>query len=192
MSDAGNALRLALRVADELEARNLPHAIGGALAFGVWGEPRGTKDVDINVFVEGDRLDDVLAAVRAAGADVDDAAARRQANDRGLIVAHWPDGFRLDVFTPSIDFSWEALRTRVKVAAGAHSGWFLSAEAIAVFKLLFFRGKDRVDLARLVELAPSLDHAYVRRQLVEMLGEDDERVRFWDETVATQRLPDEG
>lgn len=39
---------------------------------------------------------------------------------------------------------------------------------------------------------PPLDRAYVRRNLVEMFGEDDERVRFWDETVASQRLPDEG
>ena len=184
MSEQAHALALALRVADELEARGVPHAIGGALAFGAWGEPRGTKDVDINVFVEGDRLDDVLAAVRAAGADVDDALARRQADERGLIVAHWPDGYRLDVFTPSIDFSWEASRTRVKLVTGGRSAWFLSAEAIAVFKLMFFRGKDRLDLARLVELAASLDRAYVRHHLVEMFGEDDERVRFWDETVA--------
>jgi hypothetical protein len=62
--------------------------------------------------------------------------------------------------------------------------WFLSAEALAVFKLLFFRPKDLVDLQRLLAVqGPALDTAYIRRHLVEMMGEDDERTRRWDELV---------
>jgi hypothetical protein len=50
-----------------------------------------------------------------------------------------------------------------------------------VFKLLFFRGKDVVDLERLVAvMGPSLDAATVRRHMVEMMGEEDERTRTWD------------
>jgi hypothetical protein len=63
------------------------------------------------------------------------------------------------------------------------SGWFLSAEALAVFKLLFFRGKDMVDLERLVAVRPELDRAYVRERIVEMMGEDDARTQRWDEIV---------
>lgn len=59
------------------------------------------------------------------------------------------------------------------------------ALAVAVFKLLFFRGKDVVDLERLVAVAQDdLDCAYVRRWIGGMMGEDDERVRTWDELVA--------
>ena len=83
---------------------------------------------------------------------------------------------------PSIRFSWEAEHTRVRVTdAAGWSGWFLSAEALAVFKLLFFRDKDVVDLERLVAVRPELDLAYVRRWITEMMGEDDERTRKWDE-----------
>ena len=43
-----------------------------------------------------------------------------------------------------------------------------------LFKLLFFRGKDIVDLERLVATQQDrLDHAYVRRWIVEMMGEED-------------------
>ena len=50
-----------------------------------------------------------------------------------------------------------------------------------MFKLLFFRGKDLVDLERLVAVrGESLDVAYVRRWIVEMMGEDDARVVRWD------------
>lgn len=36
----------------------------------------------------------------------------------------------------------------------------LSPETIAVFKRLFFRSKDLVDLQRFVATVPQLDHAY--------------------------------
>lgn len=92
---------------------------------------------------------------------------------------------RIDVFLPSIPFSLEAARTRVRVTDDAGwSGWFLSAESVAVFKLLFFRGKDIVDLERLVAARDSLDRDYVRRWIVDMMGEDDERVQRWDALVS--------
>jgi predicted nucleotidyltransferase len=57
----------------------------------------------------------------------------------------------------------------------------LSAEDLILLKLLFFRGKDKTDIERMVQLeGPRLDRDYVRRWLVEMMGEDDERVRVWD------------
>lgn len=63
----------------------------------------------------------------------------------------------------------------------------LSAESLAVFKLLFFRPKDIVDLQRLIAVqGERLDTNYVRRHLVEMMGEDDERVGKWDELLATR------
>jgi hypothetical protein len=59
--------------------------------------------------------------------------------------------------------------------------WFLSAEALCVFKLLFFRGKDVVDLERLIAVqGKAVDGGYVRARLVEMMGPDDPRVATWD------------
>jgi hypothetical protein len=111
---------------------------------------------------------------------LDENAARAAAAREGLIVLRWGD-YRLDVFTPSIDFSWEAARTRVRHRIGNAGVWFLSAEALCVFKLLFFRGKDVVDLERLIAVqGAALDAAYVRRHVVTMLGDDDPRVVTWD------------
>jgi hypothetical protein len=85
------------------------------------------------------------------------------------------------VFTPSIAFSWEAQRSRVRHRIEDADVWFLSVEALAVFKLLFFRGKDVVDLERLVAVSgDSVDGDYVRAQLVRMMGADDPRVSTWD------------
>jgi hypothetical protein len=177
-ADAGRA------IADALALAGVPYAIGGALALGVAGVPRGTKDVDVNVFVEPAGLPHVFDALAALGVDIDRDAALARANRDGMFVGSW-DGMRIDVFVPSIPFSDEAERTRVDVTVDGWTGTFLSAEAIAVFKLLFFRSKDVGDLAQLIAVrGERLDQTYVRRWLVEMMGDDDPRVRTWDDLVA--------
>lgn len=170
-------------IADALERAGISYAIGGALALAIAGVPRGTADVDVNVFVPDQRVDEVFHALAALGIQLP-ADADEQTRARGMFIGRW-DGMRIDVFLPSIPFAFEAERTRVRVTDDSGwSGWFLSAEALAVFKLLFFRGKDLVDLERLVAVRPELDVAYVRRWMVEMMGEGDERTQRWDAITA--------
>lgn len=178
-----DALEAALRIARCFEVRQVPYAIGGALAYGQYGIPRATHDVDLNAFVEPPRLAEVIEALQAAGVTVDAARAARDSTDQGLFICHLGQ-LRIDVFTPSIDFSWEALRTRVRLPVGSESFWYLSAEALSVFKLLFFRSKDIADLERLIAVyGKKLDVEYVRKQLVAMMGTDDARVETWDRLV---------
>jgi hypothetical protein len=188
MSGPGDALEAALWIAEAFESHGIPYALGGALAYGQYGIPRATNDVDVNVFVEPEALGPVFVALRGLGIEVDEARARDAASSEGLFVLRY-GLFRVDVFTPSVPFSWEAQRTRVRHAIDGKHVWFLSAEALSVFKLLFFRGKDVVDLERLVAVhGDALDGAYVRDQIVAMLGADDPRVATWDRILA-EHLP---
>jgi hypothetical protein len=125
----------ALRIAAALEAAGTPYAIGGAIAYALWGPPRGTLDIDLNVFVEPEALPGVVEVLRPLGVVFDHADVVGEAQARGMVMG------RLGVF----------------------------------------RGKDVVDLERLVAMQGSrLDAANVRRHVAEMMGEDDERVRTWD------------
>ncbi len=166
-----------------LDAAGIAHAIGGALALGVHGVPRGTLDVDLNVFVSEEGLGAVFDVLRSVGVTLDPVSALSAARTQGMFIGDL-DGMRIDVFVPSIPFSDEAGRTRVRIASpDGGADWFLSAEALAVFKLLFARPKDFVDLERLLAVqGAALDRAYVRRWIAEMMG-DDERVRRWDALV---------
>jgi hypothetical protein len=181
-----SAADAAQSIANVLEGAGVSYAIGGALALAIAGVPRGTADVDVNVFVAEQRVHEVIAVLSKLAIEID-ARAAEQARREGMFVGRW-DGMRIDVFLPSIPFAFEAERTRVRVTDDSGwSGWFLSAEALAVFKLLFFRGKDVVDLERLVAVRPELDAAYVRRWIVDMMGDDDERTRRWDDIVKCHR-----
>ncbi|MBO6935761.1 MAG: hypothetical protein JJ863_12325 [Deltaproteobacteria bacterium] len=123
------------------------------------------------------------------GASIDREAAIASSQQRGDFHGS-VSGMRLDVFTPSIEFSHEAGRTKVRAELLGEPVWLLSAEATAVFKMLFFRPKDLVDLERLVPVqGDGLDTDYVRRWIVAMLGEDDVRVERWDRIVHEYGTP---
>ncbi len=182
-TEPAEPLDAALSIAEVFERTKIPYAIGGALALGLWGIPRATADVDMNIFVTNEQLPAALAALGTLGISSDEQEVLRRVEKDGMFVVRH-GAFRIDVFTPSIEFSWEAERTSVKQQIGGRCARFLSAEALAVFKLLFFRAKDLVDLERLVAVqGQRLNVGYVRRHLVEMMGEDDPRVIEWDRLV---------
>jgi len=176
-----NAAEIGISLGVALEKANLPYALGGALALAVWSLPRATKDVDLNVFVAPEQVGSAIDVLGAQGVVIDRSQAIAAAASEGLFVG-WLGSCRIDVFTPSIPFSWEALRTRVAIELGGRRVWFLSAEALSFFKMMFFRRKDLADLERLIStIGQQLDAPWVRKWLVETVGEDDERVRTWDQ-----------
>jgi hypothetical protein len=118
-----DALDVGLRLARALEAARLPYALGGALAYGRYGVPRATVDGDVNIFVGAERYDDVLSTLTHAGVGFDADAAKREAGERGMMVGH-SGGTRVDVYVPSIESAWEALRTRRELAVGNERVWF--------------------------------------------------------------------
>jgi hypothetical protein len=169
---------------DALERAGLAYALGGAVAYSAWGEPRATRDVDLNLWLPPERLDAGLAVLEAAGVTIDRATVRQEAAERGMFVGRRGE-YRVDVFVPSVPFYDEALRRRVRTRVAGRDTWVLSAETLAVFKMLFYRPKDLADVGRLLQIQRGrFDAGFVRRALVEMLGADDERIATWDRLVA--------
>lgn len=187
---APQADTLARRLADVLQERGIPYAIGGSIALAAWGYARATIDVDLDVFVEHDGLEPVFDALESAGCVLDRSAAGARARDRGDFQASL-HGMRVDVFVPSIplyDAAHKRVRREVLLGRPAH---FLSPEDLATFKLLFFRTKDVLDVERLLAVrGPDFDRGYVRAWLVDLVGEDDERIPKWDLMCA--RIPEAG
>ncbi len=176
----GNPEQVAREIADLLEARRIPYALGGALAYNRYGAARGTADVDFNVFLPPERAAEVLSMLKGEGLEIDVEAHAARALD-GRHAVGLVSGMHVDLFFNSIPLH-EIAATRVQTHPVLGRPMFvLSAEDLVLLKLLFFRGKDKLDIERLVQLrGEKLDREYVRDQLVDMMGEDDERVRVWD------------
>lgn len=161
---------LIVAVHRHLETASLPHAFGGALALGYIAEPRGTVDIDVNVFIGVERLAHIADALEPLGyqppADPDPVPVS------GVRFIHQSEPFPLDVF-PSLDERYEAIERRIVHHPFGRSRDvlpFLSAEDLCVFKLSFGRPQDWVDLQNIVAARPTLDVDYVEDQLLGLRG----------------------
>ena len=158
-----------LAVHDALRAAGLPHAIGGAIALGYCTlEARGTQDVDINVFVSPSRTREVFAAlpdgVRVTARDL------QLAERDGQVRLLW-DATPIDVFFSVLPFHDEVERNIRHVSFGDRTIPVLDCTDLAVFKALFARPRDWVDIEAMVE-ARSLDVDEAMRWVREMVGDD--------------------
>jgi len=171
--DDRSPLELADRLATHLEAAAIPYALGGALCMGTWGYVRGTKDVDLNVFVSEDRLQEILPVFAEAGCTFSSDEALRRARERGDMVL-WLEGVRVDVFTAfhAIHRDVERRRARVPLPSGREV-WVLAARDLVLFKVLFGRSKDWVDIERLLGAQiGNIDGDGLVADLVSLLGDD--------------------
>ena len=174
------AAELARQLADALESANLPYAVGGAIALAYYAPPRATVDVDLNVFVSPTGgLSRVVEVLAQAGFEPDEPlpALQRRAETDGQFRGR-AHGLRVDVFVPAFAFYAELESRRRGVKLGERPIWILSPEDLVVLKMMFFRRKDLADVeAVLRDQKGKLDRAAVRQKLVELVGEDDERLR---------------
>lgn len=133
----------------QLEKARLPHAFGGAIALAYCTrDPRGTDDIDINIFVGTRRLDEVLASL-PENITVTDASRRglRRDGQSRLFWGKTP----VDVFLSNHPFHGRAeLLHRSQPFEGIEIP-VLACIDLAVFKTFFARGKDAVDIAEMVK-----------------------------------------
>ena len=81
------------------------------------------------------------------------------------------------MFVPAIAYYGELEGRRRQVDLLGRSAWILSAEDLAVLKMMFFRRKDLADVeAMLRHMGASLDRAFIRAKLSELMGSDDPRL----------------
>lgn len=163
-------VELILAVHRALGGAGVSHAFGGALALGYVAEPRGTVDIDVNVFLAPTDLDRVAAALLPLG------LARTTPTDAppvaGVRFEQPDEPFPVDVF-PSLDPRYAEAERRVVLHRFGTTGDelpFLSAEDLCVFKLSFGRPKDWVDLAAVAAARPDLNIEYVEEQLIALRG----------------------
>jgi hypothetical protein len=158
-----------LAVHDGLEAAGIPHAIGGAIALGYCTlEPRGTRDVDVNVFVGPERARDVFATL-PAGVEFS-GMQLEQAERDGQVRLRW--GITpIDLFLSVLPFHDHVAAHLREVPFEGRTIPILDCTALAVFKAMFDRPRDWVDIEAMVE-ARAVDLDEARRWVEQMVGED--------------------
>jgi len=156
-----------------LRDAQIPHAFGGALALAYHiAEPRGTRDIDLNIFVDEARARSILellpSGVRWSDKDLD--VIERD----GQVRLFWDDT-PVDLFFATHRFHREAETHVREVPFDGTSIPILSATDLTVFKAFFDRTRDWADIEAMLD-AGTVDAHTALGWLVDVVGGDDHRV----------------
>ena len=162
-----------LAVGDSFSAAGVPFAFGGAIALAyAIEEPRGTCDVDVNVFVAPDGAGAVVAALPAGVKRVKSHARSIEAG--GQMRLFW-GRTPLDLFFSVHRFHELAARRVRRVPFLDTTIPVLDATDLAVCKALDNRSRHWADLEAMRDVG-SVDVDDAEGWLVRLLGDDDDRV----------------
>lgn len=155
---------------DSLTEAGLAHAFGGAIALAYCvEEPRGTRDLDVNIFVDASRAEAVLASlpggVRVRKKDV--AKVRRDGQAR----LDW-DGTPVDVFLNNLPLHEAVAASVVWVPLEGREVPVLDCASLAIFKAFFDRTKDWADIEA-IALATPEDIEEAAATIARLAGDDD-------------------
>ena len=163
-----------------LARRRIPHAFGGAVALAYWTrEPRGTRDIDLNVFVPAERAERVLRAL-PDGVAIPEGTAGAIARDAQIRL--WWDDAPIDLFFDYVPIHADAKRNRKTVPFEGTRIPVLGPTELAAFKVMFDRTRDWADIEAMLE-AGSLDVDALRAVLRTLIASNDDRFCRLDEAT---------
>lgn len=159
---------------DSLTEAAIAHAFGGAIALAYCTEePRGTRDLDVNIFVDASKAEGTLAhmpaGVRVKAKDV--AAVERDGQTR----LDW-DGTPVDVFLNNLPLHRAVAEAVVWVPLAGREVPVLDCASLAIFKAFFDRTKDWADMEAIAQATPG-DIDIAAATIADLVGPDDPAVQ---------------
>jgi hypothetical protein len=158
---------------DSLTESGLAHAFGGAIALAYCvEEPRGTRDLDVNIFSDASEAESVLASlpreVRIRKKDI--AKVKRDGQAR----LDW-GGTPIDVFLNNIPLHDAVAASVVWVRLEGRDIPVLDCASLVIFKAFFDRTKDWADIEAIAIVTPE-DIEGAAATIADLVGEDDPAV----------------
>lgn len=141
-------IRVALIVAEALEACRVRYLVGGSVASAVSGEPRSTLDVDLVVELTERDVEPLVAAL-GSPFHVDAVSLRRAVRERSSTnVIHYATSTKVDLFIAGgspLDREQMDRRVRVQVSSDPDSWLYIyTPEDILLQKLRWYRMGNEV------------------------------------------------
>jgi hypothetical protein len=159
---------------DSLTAASVPHAFGGAIALAYCvEEPRGTRDLDVNIFVDAVQAERTLAYLPPGVMVTDEDVARVERDGQARLK--W-DGIPVDVFLNNMPLHEAVAGGVVWVPLEGREVPVLDCASLAVFKAFFDRTKDWADMEAIAQATPE-DIDIAAAMISDLVGPDDPAIK---------------
>ena len=145
-------------------------------------DPRGTSDLDLNIFVGLERIQDCLSALPTQVTC--EPAARRQLETEGQARLWW-DETPIDIFLSTVELHYRAEANLRIVEFDKGTIPVIGPVELAAFKVLFNRTRDWADLESMAE-AGTLDAVEVAAALSGLVDSSDPRLQRLTHIAAAQ------
>jgi hypothetical protein len=164
-----------------LDGGEIPHAIGGALAVGYYGEPRSTLDIDLNVFAPPSRWSAIREAIGPLGIELE--VDEEDLEQTSQVKLGWGSNFVHLFF--SCDPLHEEMQKGVRrVPFNGEVIPIVSPEHLVIRKALLDRTKDWLDIEQVFVATSPLDLGEIEDWLERLVGEDNPRMEKLAEVKA--------
>jgi hypothetical protein len=159
---------------DSFTEASIAHAFGGAIALAYCTEePRGTRDLDVNIFIDAAKAGPTLACM-PDGVTVTEQDIAQVERD-GQARLDW-DGTPVDVFLNNLPLHQAVAAAVVWVPLEGREIPVLDCASLAIFKAFFNRTKDWADLEAIAQATPG-DIDAASATISELVGESDPAVQ---------------
>lgn len=159
---------------DSLAGAGIAHAFGGAIALAYCTEePRGTRDLDVNIFVDAAKAGPTLACLPQGVTVTDEDIAKVERDGQARL--DW-DGTPVDVFLNNLPLHQAVAAGVVWVPLASRQVPVLDCASLAIFKAFFDRTKDWADLEAIAQATPE-DIDAAAATISELVGKEDPAVQ---------------
>ncbi len=163
------------RLGARLKQSHLPYMVIGGQAVLLYGEPRLTRDIDITLGADIDRLDELLSLSR-------DLNLKPLPNDPSTFVKETmvlpcldeSTGIRIDFIFSYTPYETEAIGRAKKKSIKGQDVFFASAEDVIIHKVFAGRPRDLEDVRSILLKNSDLDLGYIEKWLKEFDASADE------------------
>lgn len=164
-------------VHEALNRAEIPHAFGGALAVGYYGEPRATGDIDVNVFISSADWPTLRASLASVEIDLEiDEREMKRSNELRLDWGSTP----VHLFFSCDPLHEQMRRATRSVPFNDSAIPLVTPEHLVIRKAILDRPKDWHDVEQILVATSPLDLEEIEDWLERMVGSNDPRLKRLD------------
>ena len=156
------------RIGASLKEHNLPYMIIGGQAVLLYGEPRLTRDIDITLGVNIDRINELLTVVKELSLEPIPGNIESFVKQTMVLPAlEGATGIRVDFIFSFTPYETNAIKRAKKITILGQDVFFASPEDIIIHKIFAGRPRDIEDVRTIILKNPGIDIPYIQAWLKE-------------------------